>query len=229
MNFFKPGPVRVKICGVTGETDARMVIGAGADALGFNFFPGSKRYLNPDLAIPWIRRLGDAVDRVAVVVNPDRALLEKLCSAGCFEAVQFHGEESPSFCERAGFPVWIKAVRVRDRAALDAALHYNTPHLLLDAWSEGIYGGTGKRLDWDLAGDFLLQQKDRLFVLAGGLDVQNIRQALRIIRPHAVDVASGVEWQPGIKEESLVRDFVRAVHGVFPRESPGLPPGGGSA
>jgi len=215
MNFFKPGPVRVKICGITNEDDARMSLAAGADALGFNFFPGSKRYLSPDLAIPWIQRLGDAVERVAVVVNPEEALLEKLRAAGCFEMIQFHGDESPSFCASAGFPCWIKAVRVRDRAVLVEALQYKTFHLLLDAWSDGAYGGTGKRLDWNLAREFLLEQNDRQLILAGGLDVQNVRQALRIIRPHAVDVASGVELNPRKKEEYLVREFISAVRGSF--------------
>ena len=194
-----------------------MSVGAGADALGFNFYPGSKRYLDPDRAIPWIRGLGDAADRVAVVVNPDESLLDKLRSAGCFEAVQFHGDESPAFCERSGYPVWIKALRVKGHEELLAVPDYNTPHLLLDAWSDGAYGGTGKRLDWDLARDFLSGQSGRRFILAGGLNVQNVRQALRIVRPHAVDVASGVELNPGIKDEYLVREFIRVVRGVPPR------------
>ena len=165
MNFFDPGPVRVKICGITNEEDAAMSVAAGADALGFNFFSGSKRYLDPETAIPWVRDLGDAAARVAVVVNPDEALLEKLRSAGCFDAIQFHGDEIPAFCASARFPVWIKAVRVRDRAVLAEALDYRTPHLLLDAWSTGSYGGTGKRIDSALAREFLLEHKDRKVIL----------------------------------------------------------------
>ena len=211
MNFFKPGPVRVKICGITNKDDARMAIAAGADALGFNFFPGSKRYLEPEEAIPWISDLfgpEGAVERVAVVVNPEESLLEKIRTAGCFEAIQFHGDESPAFCEQAGFPVWIKAVRVRDRESLVSALDWNTPHILLDAWSAGAFGGTGKQLDWDLAGQFAIEQQDRQFILAGGLDVQNICMALRALRVHAVDVASGVESSPRKKDEALVRKFI---------------------
>lgn len=213
MSFFEPGPVRVKICGITNQADARMSVAAGADALGFNFFSGSARSLDPAAAIPWIRDLGDAVARVAVVVNPDAPLLGTLRSAGCFEAIQFHGDESPSFCGAAGVARWIRAVRVRDRDALEAALLYATPYLLLDAWSEGAYGGTGKRLEWDLVRDFLGGQKDRQFILAGGLNAQNVRQAIRVVRPHAVDVAGGVELTRRKKDEHLVREFVRAVRG----------------
>lgn len=216
MNFTKPGLVRVKICGLTNEGDARMSIDAGADALGFNFFHGSKRYLDPDTAIPWIRSLGASADRVAVVVNPEERLLAKLREAECFEMIQFHGDESPLFCVQAGFPHWIKAVRVKNNTALDASLAYSTPHLLLDAWSEAAFGGTGMRLDWDLVRDFLLEHKDRQFILAGGLTVQNVRQAIRISRPHAVDVASGVELIPGKKEEYLVREFIHVVRGFHP-------------
>jgi len=211
MSFFDPGAVRVKICGITSETDAKISIAAGADALGFNFYRGSKRYLDPQAAIPWIRDLGDMVDRVAVVVNPEEELLEKIRSAGCFEAIQFHGDETPSFCEWAGFARWIKAVRVRNPGAMDSALSYDTPNILFDAWLDGAYGGTGLRLDWDSVRDFVMGVKDRRFILAGGLTVHNVRQAIRIVRPHAVDVAGGVELVPGKKEEYLVREFIKAI------------------
>jgi len=190
-----------------------MCVAAGADALGFNFYPGSKRYLDPVVAIPWIRELGDAVERVAVVVNPGEALLETLRAAGCFEVIQFHGDESASFCSWSGFARWIKAIRVGNENALHSALEYDTPYLLLDAWVEGVYGGTGKRLDWDMVRDFVIKVNDRRFILAGGLNVHNVRQAMRIVRPHAVDVAGGVELSPGKKEEYLVREFVRTVRG----------------
>ena len=191
-----------------------MALAAGADALGFNFFAGSKRYLEIEQAIPWIRDL-EGADRVAVVVNPEESLLENLRAAECFEAVQFHGDESPAFCAAAGFSVWIKAVRVREGEALATSLYYNTPHILLDAWSAEAYGGTGKRLDWDLVRDFIIEQESRKFILAGGLDMRSVSQALRIIRPHAVDVASGVESNPRKKEEYLVREFISAVRGAF--------------
>lgn len=211
MRFFEPGAVRVKICGITTEADARMCIAAGTDALGFNFYRGSKRYLAPLTAIPWIQKLDESIDRVAVVVNPEEELLETIRAAGCFDAVQFHGDETPGFCEWAGMARWIKAVRVRSAEAMEAALAFDTPNLLFDAWLEGAYGGTGLRLDWDAVRDFVIGVRDRRFILAGGLTVHNVRQAIRIVRPHGVDVAGGVELVPGKKEEYLVREFIKSV------------------
>ncbi len=209
MKFLGEGGLQVKICGITCLADAEMCAKSGADALGFNFFPGSSRYIEPDQSIPWIRDLGSSPARVAVVVNPDAAILSKLLAAGCFEWIQFHGDEPPGLCSGAGFSSWIKAVRVSGPEALQAALDFQAPGLLLDAWSANAYGGTGKLLDWDLARDFVASRPPGKIVLAGGLHVQNIRQAVQCVRPHAVDVASGIEGMPRKKDESLVREFVR--------------------
>ncbi len=211
MTFLSGGSPAVKICGITNPNDARVCLDAGADALGFNFFPGSKRFIDPTAGIPWIRELGDGIARVAVVVNPDEALLEKLAEAGCFEAIQFHGDETPEFCSRAGFAEWIKAIRVQSADSLSAALDFPTPAILLDSWSAGAYGGTGHRLDWDLARDFVRAHPAHRFLLAGGLDLSNVRQAVRIVQPAAVDVASGVESSPGKKDPYLVREFIDQV------------------
>lgn len=211
MNFLEKGGTHVKICGITSPVDASMCIAAGADALGFNFFPGSPRHIDLDESIPWIRDLGDNVDRVAVVVNASEVMLDKLLMAGCFEIIQFHGDESPAFCEWAGFARWIKAVRVSDGSVVEGTLAFQTPNILFDGWTANAYGGTGQRLDWDIVRDFVTSHPERRFILAGGLNVQNVRQAIRIVRPHAVDVASGVELNPRKKEEYLVREFIRAV------------------
>ncbi len=206
MSFLDSGGV--KVCGITNREDGGMCVAAGADAVGFNFFPGSARYIDPDDSIPWIRDLGNEADRVAVVVNPAEELLEKLRAAGCFDAIQFHGDESPEFCGRAGFPRWIKAIRVSGPDAAGGSLEFQTPDILFDGWTANAYGGTGQRLDWDIAHNFVLSHPDRRLILAGGLNAQNVRQAIRIVRPHAVDVASGVELSPQKKDESLVRKFI---------------------
>jgi len=207
MSFLDSGGV--KICGITNREDAALCVSAGADALGFNFFPGSSRSIDPEGSIPWIRDLGNTADRVAVVVNAPEELLEKIRSAGCFEAIQFHGDESPEFCARAGFARWIKAVRVSGPDAVAGSLAFPTPHILFDGWTAEAYGGTGHRLDWGIARDCVVSHPDRRFILAGGLTAQNVRQAIRIVRPHAVDVASGVELNPRKKDEYLVREFLR--------------------
>ena len=210
MNFLGPGdPVRVKICGITSAADAEMAIAAGADALGFNFYSGSKRRILFEESRDWISALEGRAFRVAVVVNSGRSELEALRDSRCFEAVQFHGDETPELCAHAGFPVWIRAVRVRDRPSLQQALRYDTRYLLLDAWSESAYGGTGTELDWVLAREFVAAQPARQVILAGGLGPDNVREAIEVARPYAVDAASGVESSPGKKSGVLVADFVR--------------------
>ena len=156
MNFLESGnPMRIKICGVTSSADAEMAVAAGADALGFNFYRGSKRCILFEESRAWINSLSGRAFRVAVVVNAGMDELHTLRDSGCFEAVQFHGDETPEFCARAGFSAWIRAVRVKCKASLREALRYDTSYLLLDAWSEAAYGGTGRRLDWDLMREFV--------------------------------------------------------------------------
>ena len=214
MSFLDARGLQVKICGLTGPDDAAMCADAGADALGFNFFRGSSRYIDPMLSVPWIRALGELCARVAVVVNPTPFLLDVLRRAECFEWIQFHGDDTPEFCAAAGFPQWIRAVRVSDAGALDRALAFRAPALLLDAWSAHAYGGTGKRLDPEIARKFVAANLSEKILLAGGLRPDNVREAVASVRPLAVDVAGGVECSPGKKDPPLVREFVRLAKSV---------------
>jgi phosphoribosylanthranilate isomerase len=199
----------VKICGVTDADDARLVAESGASALGVNLFEGSKRHVDLEVARGWLAPLRGRLLRAAVVVDAVPETLDAIREAGCFDAVQFHGNESPEECAKAGFPRWIKAVRVRDEQSLREALAFDTPDLLLDAWESGEFGGTGRRLDWDLARDFILENRDRRVLLAGGLNPSNVRDAVRITRPWGVDAASGTELETPRKDPLLVREFVR--------------------
>lgn len=210
MKLFGPGPGRVKICGITNEADARLCIEAGASALGFNFYPGSSRHISTG-ALHWIRTLEGLVDRVAVVVNAPADLLETLIQSGCFEVIQFHGDETPEACENSGAPIWMKAVRAKDRVALENSNQFQTSHILLDAWSPAAYGGTGQTADWKMLADFVAENATRNFILAGGLTPQNVAEAIRAVRPTAVDVAGGVESSPGQKDPAKVRDFLQAA------------------
>ncbi len=212
MSFFEPAPpLRAKICGVTNLTDAEIVVAAGADAVGFNFFPGSKRYIAAKDSFSWISSLKGKVQRIAVVVNPTADEVAELLDSACFDAIQFHGDETPEFCAKSGFTRWIRAVRIKDDHAFEEALTYDTPYLLLDAFRPDAYGGTGHRLNWDIARDFVIANPDRKITLAGGLTPHNVRDAVRIVRPHAVDVASGVEMEARRKDEYLVREFIRVA------------------
>jgi phosphoribosylanthranilate isomerase len=207
--LFEPGEVRVKICGVTNREDALAAIEAGADALGFNFSSGSKRRLEPGEAADWIRVLPKEVTRVAVVVNPSIEELFAIIACGCFDAVQFHGDEGADDCATAGIP-WIKAGRVRGAADYAALAAYPTPHLLLDGYSERGYGGTGVLSDWEQAAVFITANPDRKVILAGGLTPENVAMAVERTGAHAVDVASGVEVTGDArrKDREKVAEFI---------------------
>jgi phosphoribosylanthranilate isomerase len=151
---------------------------------------------------------------VAVVVNAAPAELAALHDSGCFEAVQFHGDETPEDCATVAFPRWMRAIRVKDAGSLDGVESYQTPFLLIDSWSAVSYGGTGQRLNWDVAREIVLGQPDRHVVLAGGLTPDNVHNAVRIARPFGVDVAGGVETDPRRKGEYLVREFIKAAKGT---------------
>lgn len=213
MRLFAPGTGRVKICGITTEADARMCAESGADAMGFNFYEKSSRHLSVE-ALGWIRGLEGLADRVAVVVNAAPELLATLIRSGCFEAIQFHGDETPAQCAASGAPSWMKAIRAKNRATLESAVHFETPHMLLDAWSPSAYGGTGETADWTMLRDFVSEFPEKKFVLAGGLTPQNVAEAIRAVRPAAVDVAGGVESSPGRKDPAKVQDFMQAARGA---------------
>ena len=215
MRFFESRRIGVKICGITNEADALLCIEAGVDALGFNFYSGSKRFIDLEESLDWIRSLEGKVDRVAVVVNADPHLLERLRDSGCFEFIQFHGDETPEHCLASCVKDWIRAVRVKDASALNAALGYSTPHLLLDAWSPLAYGGTGGVADWRMLKDFVAANPTRNFVLAGGLTPDNVAEAIRTVEPAVVDVAGGVESSARKKDPYLVKAFMDAATGAF--------------
>jgi phosphoribosylanthranilate isomerase len=214
VRLFDSVGVGVKVCGITRAADAESCIDAGVDALGFNFFSGSKRYVDPKTAIEWIRDLEGAVTRVAVLVNASEELLGSVRESGCFEFIQFHGDETPDECARSGGRQWIKALRVRPGDSLDAPGLYGTPHLLLDAWSPTEYGGTGLLTDRAVVSEIIHKFPQKRFALAGGLTPRNVAEAISAVHPAVVDVAGGVESAPGIKDVSLVRAFIDAVRGA---------------
>lgn len=200
----------VKICGITQEQQARDIISLGADAIGINFWPKSKRYLPVDEAALWLPALREATDLVAVMVNPDRALLDRLICEGLVHTLQLHGDEPPSEVGRllaAGADV-IKALQVRDRDSLRQIGEFPCEVILLDAYNPGLYGGAGETFPWELAVIAQEEFPDKKIILSGGLTPLNVQEAVRQTRPAAVDVASGVESAPGLKDLALVKTFV---------------------
>ena len=204
---------RVKICGITTEADARMAIEAGADALGFNGWPGSKRFVDLRGAGEWISTLPPFVTRVALLVNASLSEALEITSLPWIDAVQLHGDEDADYCRevvRLGRPL-IKALRIGTAEEIATAGKHHTRHVLIDAHVAGHFGGTGVQADFTLAQRLRINQPALHLTLAGGLQPENVGAAIRAVRPYAVDVSSGVESAPGRKDAGLVRAFIEAV------------------
>lgn len=205
--------VRIKICGVTNEEDARAATAFGADALGFNLWPGSKRFIDLDRAFSWIRGLPPLVTRVAVLVNASLDEAREIAAHPAIDVVQFHGDEDESYCAQfaaCGRP-FIKALRIRDSSSLDHLDRYSTPSILLDADAGAAYGGTGRQLDPELAAEAVRRFPEVKVILAGGLQPENVAEAVQIVGPYAVDVASGVEKSPGLKDHGKLQNFFASL------------------
>jgi phosphoribosylanthranilate isomerase len=202
--------VLVKICGITNLKDAQMCIGAGADMLGFNFYPRSPRYIAPEEARVIIMQLPSEVTSVGIFVNeagPEKVAC--IADVAGVTAVQLHGEETPSYCQALNDRFVIKALQVREGFIPEQISEYETEAILLDAFSSKAWGGTGERFDWSVAQQ-ARQFVSRLF-LAGGLTPENVKEAVGLVRPHAVDVCSSVESAPGQKDERRVAEFIAAA------------------
>ena len=204
-------PTRIKICGITRVEDGLAAARAGADAIGLVFAERSPRRLRLEQAREIAQTLPPFVTTVALFVNADPAEVERVLDRVRPGCLQFHGEETPDYCASFGLP-WIKAARVRPGVDLlqFAALYAGAQGLLLDAFNPTAHGGTGERFDWGL----IPADIPRPVVLAGGLTPANVAEAVRAARPWAVDVSSGVESAPGIKDGPKVAAFVNEVRQV---------------
>lgn len=197
--------VKVKICGITRTDDARSAVEAGADFIGVNFYPPSPRYLEPDAAARLVREVGKQVKWVGVFVNEQPETVRGIAARVGLDLAQLHGEEGPEFCRSLDLPV-VKAFRIRSADDLAGLGDFPSDYVLLDRYSPG-YGGSGLTFDWRLLEKKNLPRR-RLF-LAGGLTPDNVADAVRAVRPFAVDVASGVESEPGVKDRTKLEMFIR--------------------
>lgn len=200
----------VKICGINRSDQAHEIANAGADALGINLWEKSKRYVPFAEAAKWLPGLRSHVLLVAVVVNASASLLDEVVASQLFHAIQLHGDEPPADVAalmKRGVEV-IKALQVRNRESLTAIGGYATPNILLDSYNPGLYGGAGESFPWELAAEARDLYPDKRIFLAGGLTPENIHLAIEQTRPFAVDVASGVESSPGMKDMTAVRRFI---------------------
>lgn len=206
----KPNPpVKVKVCGTTRLKDALLAVACGADAIGFIFYRKSPRYVTAQTAKDICSKLPPFVHRVGVFVNETAETVNRIADRCGLDAVQLHGDESPAFCRKIRHRV-IKAVRVQDAGSLKGLSRYPVDGFLLDTYQEDQRGGTGEVFDWDLA---RRAKKYGPIIIAGGLNPRNVKAAIQKVQPYGVDVSSGVEKSPGIKDPKKVKAFLKAVRG----------------
>jgi phosphoribosylanthranilate isomerase len=204
--------MKVKVCGITSYEDAVMVLDQGVDALGFNFFPPSPRYLKPVDARSIIRRLPPFVTTVGLFVNMTEAsqVLE-IAAAASVQVLQLHGDETPEYCRQLEAWPLIKALRVGKGGIPQNLDAYSVQAFLLDAKDDALFGGTGRCFDWTLTREI---HRLRPLILAGGLRPDNVREAIRVVEPYGLDVCSGVESAPGKKDEKKLKQFMNEVRNV---------------
>jgi len=202
--------VRVKICGITRPQDARAAVICGAWAVGFIFYRKSPRFITPQKAKRIIRDLPPFITPVGVFVNTSPKEVRRVASICSLRTLQFHGDETPAYCRRflKDCKV-IKAFRLTDKIDLKRIQEYDVSAILMDTYKAGIYGGTGTSFPWSL-----FERMKRIkqpIILSGGLKLSNVRQAINKLQPFGVDISSGVEKSPGIKDHIKLKDFIRIV------------------
>ena len=201
----------IKICGITQAQDALQAAELGADAIGVNFYPKSPRAISVANLANLVEGLPERVDVVALFVNPTAELVREVLGTGVVDLLQFHGEESADFCEQFEMP-YMKVVAVRADSDLKSELakYQSAKYILLDSFDPILLGGTGKTFDWGKVSELSEQQQSRL-VIAGGLQPENVREAIEAVHPFGVDVSSGVEASKGIKDISKMKSFIEGV------------------
>ncbi len=204
--------VRAKICGITNLKDALAAVDAGADALGFMFYEASPRNVSAKVAAGIIRQLPPFVAKVGVFVNATEETVGKTIAECGLDTLQFHGDETPEFCQKFAPLKVYKAFRMQGLESLQGLAGYKTDAWLLDSFVPGKPGGTGATFNWDLAIE--AKKLGRPVILAGGLTPENAAEAVMKVRPYAVDVSSGVESSPGKKDHAKLRQFIAAAQRV---------------
>ncbi len=200
---------RIKICGITNLEDAISAVDLGGDPLGF-IFTKSPRQISPGKAKNIIKKLPPFINVVGVFVNFPMKTVEKIAETCKIDTLQFHGNETPDYCAkfRETHKV-IKAFRIKDKESLKLLNKYDVDGYLLDTYIKGTAGGTGKVFDWDLAKE--AKRFAEPIILSGGINPGNVKDAIRKVKPYAVDVSSGVERSPGKKDIRLMKEFINAV------------------
>ena len=204
----------VKICGITNMDDALAAVAAGADLLGFNFYKPSPRYITPQHAREIVRRFPTGVLKVGVFVNEELAEVQTIMTEAGLGAIQLHGDESPEYCTKFPGCYVIKTFAVTDTFDVQAAEAYDVDAIMLDTKHHHLRGGTGRVFDWSVARQAALTIP-KLY-LAGGLSPENVENAIKTVRPYAVDACSALEERPGKKNHDRMRVFINTVRRAAP-------------
>lgn len=203
--------VRIKVCGITSRKDALAAVELGADALGFVFYEKSPRYIDPDDAARIVAALPPFVTTVGVFVDLHPSGVNRIVRISGLDRAQLHGDETPGDCSQVEVPV-VKAFRVRGPEDTEGLDGYEVSAFLLDTYREGVPGGTGETFDWGLAAGTV--EKGETVILSGGLNPNNVAEAVERVRPYGVDVSSGVEKGPGVKDHGKIEAFIGAARSV---------------
>ncbi len=212
-SFLSQQTTSLKVCGVTTLADARTLCEMGVPALGVNYWPNSKRYVEQQKASEFLQEVGGQILRVGVFVNAEPQLPLSLVERGDLDLVQFHGDETEAYCkifQQEGVP-YIRAFGVKNRESLKHFKDGGAAAALLDTHAPGLYGGTGDCFDWDLAKAFQSDHSTLPILLAGGITAENAAEATKVVRPAALDVATGAESRPGVKDFSKVARLLEAI------------------
>ena len=216
MHSFFNLPTSLKVCGITRENDVDSLIEREVAALGFNFWNRSKRYIAPEVAARFSARYQGKILRVGVFVNATHAEIIALLEAGVIDVAQLHGDEDIDYCQqmaRYGYP-FIKAIGVEHEGSLLRLEEFEATAILLDAHAPEVYGGTGNQFDWGLAQQVICQHPELPIILAGGITEENAAEAKRQLHPCALDVASGAESAPGVKDFAKIDNILTALQSV---------------
>ena len=200
---------KVKICGITNYEDAAHAAILGADYIGFNFYELSPRHVDELEVKRFIGRLPKNVKKVGVFVNPNLDTVKKIVKNLDLDLIQLHGDETKDYCSKLKGETKkqiIKAFRIKDKNDINKIKGYNTDYLMFDAYREGVFGGTGKTFDWKI-----IKGVNKPFFLSGGLNPKNVKEAIRIAKPYAVDAASGIEANPRKKDYKKMEMFIEAA------------------
>ncbi|MBD3275935.1 MAG: phosphoribosylanthranilate isomerase [Candidatus Marinimicrobia bacterium] len=210
--------IPVKICGITRLEDAEKAASLGAAAIGFIFYRKSPRYIQPEEAAAISQSVSSKVKKVGVFVNAAQKEVNRIAEIAGLDFVQLHGEESPEYIKSIEPPV-IKAFRVKQNFDSAQLEKYHVHAMLFDAFTKGEYGGTGQSFDWQ---NVIIERNDTPVILAGGLTPENVCEAIEQFQPEALDVSSGVETEPGVKDHTRLQALFNAIQNTIEKENPFL-------